>query len=150
MADSYWLIAVAAISTLISILTLTVALDGFEIYPVTDFAETEPLSRDAIYLGGATIIGLAAFGSVIGTSIVMGSKNELVKTGVTMIATGTAGVIGAQGFLMFSACCWIVHPYIFYVFLTLTLAFAIMIIFGYGYIIDYLFKHFSSKPQKPK
>ena len=148
MVSYHLLIAVAAISMLISILAFTVALDGFEIRPETNDAETEPLSSDAIYLGGATLIGLATFGSVIGTSIIKGSHDAREQRGATMMTTGTAGVIGAQGFLMFSACCWIVHPYIFYVFLTLTLVFAIMIIFGFGYIVDALFKSVSSKSQE--
>ena len=50
MESYHLLIAVAAISMLISILAFTVALDGFEIHPATDFAETKPLSLDAIYL----------------------------------------------------------------------------------------------------
>ena len=75
MESYHLLIAVAAISMLISILAFTVALDGFEIHPAPDFAETKPLSLDAIYLGGATLIGLATFGSVIGTRLIKGSND---------------------------------------------------------------------------
>ena len=134
---------------LISILALTVALDGFEIRPATDHAETEPLSPDAIYLSGATLIGLATFGSVIGTRIIKGSKDAQERRGAVMMAVGPAGVIVAQGFLMFFACCWVYDTGVFYVLHTLTLVFAIMIIFGFGLIVDALFRKFDSKSQKP-
>ena len=133
---------------LISILALTVALDRFEIRPATDFAETEPLSPDAIYLGAATLIGLATFGSVIGTSITKGSKDARVKSGASMIALGTAGVIGMQGLLMFAACCWGVHTYVVFILVTLTLVFVFITILGFGRIMDELFKRFS-KSRKP-
>ena len=144
MVSYHLLIAVAATSMLVSILALTVALDRFEIRPVTDF-ETEPLSPDAIYLGAATLIGLATFGSVIGTSIIKGSKGARVKSGVSMIAIGTAGVIGMQGLLMLVACCGEVRTYIVYPLIISTMGFVFIAILGFGRNMDELFKRFSSK-----
>ena len=65
MADSYFVIAVSSISLLISILAFIVALDGFEIHLETDDSNAVQLRADTIYLSGATLIGLATFGSVL-------------------------------------------------------------------------------------
>ena len=150
MESYHLLIAVAAISMLISILAFTVALDGFEIHPAPDFSETKPLSLDAIYLGGATLIGLATFGSVIGTRLIKGSYDAQEKKGVVLMFAGPAGLITAQGIIMFFACCFGVNASVFYVLHTITLVFAIITILGLGYIVEALLRSFSSKPQKPK
>ena len=149
MVSYHLLIAVAAISMLISILAFTVALDGFEIRPAMDYAETKPLSPDAIYLGGATLIGLATFGSVIGTRLIKGSNDAQEKRGVVLMFAGLAGLITAQGILMFFACCWRVNTGAFYVWHTITLVFAIITVLGLGYIVEALFRSSSSKSHAP-
>ena len=63
MADSYFVIVVSSIALLLSILVFIMALTEFEIHLETDGSNTVPLGSDAIYLGGATLIGLATFGS---------------------------------------------------------------------------------------
>ena len=86
---------------------------GLRFTPATDFAETKPLSLDAIYLGGATLIGLATFGSVIGTRLIKGSNDAQEKRGVVLMFAGPAGLITAQGILMFFACCLGVNTSVF-------------------------------------
>ena len=108
MVSYHLLIAVAAISMLISILAFTVALDGFEVRPATDDAETKPLSPDAIYLGGATIIGLATFGSALAIRIKIertarGKSRQQARIGVLL--GGALALIISQWVLMLGACC---------------------------------------------
>ena len=152
MADSYWLIAVAAISTLISILTLTVALDGFGVRFATDFDETKPLSPDAIYLGGATIIGLATFGSALAIRIKMertarGKSRQQVRIG--LLLGGALALIISQWVLMLGACCLEDDLDLFFYFHAMTLISAVLVIVSFGSLLDRMFSS-SSKPQKPK
>ena len=117
-------------------MALSVALDMFEIRPAIDYANTEPLSPDAIYMGGATLIGLATFGSVIGSKIITGErvKNEILFA--ALMLSSVAIVIVAQGSLMLYACCWGVNSAVFYLSITLTIVGSILIIAIFGHIVE--------------
>ena len=151
MAAYHLLIAVVAISMLISILAFTVALDRFEIRPATDDAETELLSPDAIYLGGATIIGLATFGSALVIKIKIerttrGQARQKIQIGVLL--GGATGLIISQGILMLHACCGNVNGDTVFVFHFITLGFALAVIFSFGFLLEGMFSSSSRSPRQ--
>ena len=150
MADSYLVIVVSSIALLLSILVFIMALTEFEIHLETDDSNTVPMDADTIYLGGATLIGLATFGSTLGTTIFHGSRDALEKRGAVLMAFGPAGVIGSQGFLMYSTFAFGVHAHFFYPMHVLTLVSAIITILGFNYIVEARFKNRSSKSQGPE
>ena len=64
------------------------------------------ISPDAVYLGAATIISLAAFGSILGIRIKgMHSSSTMKKIGYPMMGGGVIVVIASQWFLVVQACC---------------------------------------------
>lgn len=144
MTASPVLIAATAGSVIISILALSVALDRFEIRPAADYAGTEPLSPDAIYLGGATLIGLATFGSVIGIRIIAGKDVKNERLGAALMLSGVVVVIIAQGALMLYACCWGVSSATFYLLIPLTVICSTLIIVAFGHIVETLLKSHST------
>lgn len=77
-------VAAVAVSIIISVVALTIALDERGTRPTADNGETQTLGRDAIYQGSATLAGLAIFGSLFSTRIKLkfASRNLTGKTGV--------------------------------------------------------------------
>ena len=82
-------IAAAAVSIIISIVALTIALDERATPSTESNVETEMLDRNAIYQGSATLAGLAIFGSLFSTRIKwkFASKSRPKKLGIIMFVT---------------------------------------------------------------
>ena len=64
---------------------------------------TNTLSRDAVFMGSATLLGLATFGSLL--SLMVGSKHTQNKNLIRFVFVGLAMVIALSTMLMFFACC---------------------------------------------
>ena len=68
----------------------------------------EPLPIEAVYTGGATLIGLAIFSSAIGANVITGKNGSVEYYGAVLAVIGTIGTIGiaiVQGYVMLRACC---------------------------------------------
>lgn len=62
-----------------------------------------PLSRDALFMGSATILGLAAFGSLL--TLMMGPIREYSKKSTYAVFGGLGVIVALSTPLMFFACC---------------------------------------------
>lgn len=140
---AYVLIAATAMLALISV-SVAAADSGVAETTPPVCADPKTLSADAVYIGGATIIALAAFGSVLSTGVITGKDKKIERFGAMLVFGGAAIVVFIQGINMLHVCClnfdvsnlW--HPTIF------TIAGSILIIIGFGWIMDKRFM-FSSK-----
>ena len=94
------------------------------------------ISPDTVYVGAATIIGLATFGSVLGLRFSrIHERHGTVEVGTAIILGAIVLLIFVQGNLMFSACCGNLSPDTFAFMLALSITSLIVAIFGFGYIL---------------
>ena len=93
------ILSLAAI-TVLALATVPAAYAGG-----TEISYAKPLSADAIYLGGAIIIGLAASGFIACAGLATGKAelNPLAGAAVYMTITGAVIVTVAQGIAMLHA-----------------------------------------------
>ena len=64
------------------------------------------VNPDAVYLGAATIISLATFGSILGIKVHgIHRYSTKKKIGYLMMGSGVIGIIASQWFLVVQACC---------------------------------------------
>ena len=106
--------------------------------PKENIVKIDAPLRGALYTGGATLMGLAAFGAVLGAGVI-GAKNETVRShGVTLMGGGAVGVILAQLFLMMYTCCigfvsdmWMILGWIL-----VTAVYSILTIIGFIHMLD--------------
>lgn len=79
---------------------------GADVYALTINVEAQDgLTKDAMFTGGATILGLVVFGSLLNVLITSSLKPIHGKRAVTGLAFGVAsGAIGSLS-LMWTACC---------------------------------------------
>ena len=90
------------------------------------------LSADAVYIGGATIIALAAFGSALSTKIVVNRDKNAEKVGAGLIALGAGTITAAQVFIMWHACCGDLSCQTLLAYLGLTGVAVVLIILGFA------------------
>lgn len=143
MKATHVLAIAAAASMIISVVALSIALERFEVRPAIDYADTAPLSPDAIYLGAATLIGLATFGSLIGARIVTGSASKKEERGIRFMVGGATAVIMTQGFAMTYACCWDVNSMVLYALVWITIVSSAVTILGFSQIMEVLLRFHS-------
>ena len=98
------LIAATTILALVSASAVAADSNGAETTLVV-CTDPEMLSADAVYVGGATIIALAAFGSALGTGVVVGRYKNAKRLTVYLITGGAALITVSQVFIMWHACC---------------------------------------------
>ena len=63
-----------------------------------------PLSRDALFMGSATILGLATFGSLL--TLMMGPTHVYGERSTRAVFGGLAAIISLSTMLMLFACCF--------------------------------------------
>ena len=132
--------AVAAVLTVPAIMLITPAIDC-KTASGGDCADAPvSLPKDAIYTGGATIIGLAAFGSVIGARVITGKNEKIEYPGAILMIGGAVGVIIIQGFVMWDACCTDLNQTAFRTYIIVTTVSSILIILGFSHIVSELFR----------
>ena len=121
--------------------------------PLERYDYVKPLTRDAVYLGGATIVALAVFGSALGIGITAGKGKKLNKYSVAMVSGGTTGVAFTQGLSMMFACCIDFSMAIFGItipaLLTLaTITFTVPVMLGFAQIADDQTRSGPTEPNK--
>ena len=104
--------------------------------------------RAAIYTGGATLMGLAAFGSVIGSGFLAGKNmdKKVLNRGVLLMVGGSIGVIMTQLFLMLNVWCNVLDMQVIKVWVFVTAIYGSLIVLGFAYIFEIRFNR-SSNPQ---
>ena len=102
---------------------------------------TDVLTKDAMFTGGATILGLVVFGSLLNVLISLNSRPVYEKRAIVWLAFGVAaGAIGSL-FLMISACC---IPFVdigLYISIVLISGSVIITILWVAHAFDELLKH---------
>ena len=94
------------------------------------------LKPDAVYTGGATLIGLATFGSVIGARAVTGGDKKREGVGALMMLGGSIGVMVMQGVLMMNVCCIGLYAQTLYSCVLATVVYSALIIIGFSLIVS--------------
>ena len=113
-----------------------------------DFAaslnDTKLLTRESVYIGGATIIAFALFGSILSVGIITDRDKKLDERDLKMVYGGTALIVSVQGLNMLFACCLIFNVFSLAVVTSMTFVSAAIIILGFGQIVGRQL----SKPKK--
>ena len=136
-------IAVVAVPLTTLVLTST---DCFGISSTTNCVDMSESLKDAVYTGGATLIGLATFGSVVGAKVITGKNEKIEYPGAILMIGGAIGVILTQGFVMLHACCGDMDQTALCTFIAVTIVSSFLIVCGFAYIVGELFR-LSSKNQ---
>ena len=116
--------------TLLALATVPAAYAGG-----TETSYAKPLSADAVYLGGAFLMGLAALAAVLGVGVAAGKmeRSYLVGIGAYFMVGGAILAAMAQGAAMLHACCY-GFPYTPYDFVIPTISGTLLIMVGAGMI----------------
>ena len=77
--------------------------EGMPIPQVIHIEEPDELSRDAVFMGGATILGLVAFGSLLNLMVSHSAKPAYGRGAITAISFGAISSALGAIFLMFTA-----------------------------------------------
>ena len=123
---------VAVAATLALILAGMQGVSGF----VEIFDSSEPITRDAVYMGGATIIALAVFGSVLSTGLIISKDRKLDEHDILLVYGGTIGITVTQGLSMVTACCLNLNAPSLTIFMYITIICAIPIIIGFVRVVE--------------
>ena len=108
---------------------------------------TGSLDNNAVYMGAATIIGLATFGSILGLRITITSESYKKKLkAVGMIIYGATGVAIIQGCLMVFLCCVKLPPSVLFIANALTVIGIGAILLGVAMMMDEQFSHHGPNP----
>ena len=112
--------------------------------------ETDNVKNDAVYMGAATIIGLATFGSILSLRITITSESYKKKLkAVSMIIYGAAGVVATQGCLMILLCCVKLPPSVLFMANTLTVIGIGAILVGTARMMEEQFSHHGPDHSEP-
>lgn len=129
-----------AAATMFALISVPAAFADSNVTETVLMVCTDPktLSADAVYIGGATIIALAAFGSALGTGVMIG-KNERIEWRDTVMMFSIVSILGGaifatftQGLSMLHVCCS--DSPMLREFTAATIAAAVIIIFGFALI----------------
>lgn len=93
---------------LLTLVAIAFVLDEGGRFPTIEMTVEQSekgFSRDAAYTGAATIVGFAAFGSIVMTAVRGSGKFDLDKNEAVAMYGGAAVAITAQGMVMLTACC---------------------------------------------
>ena len=123
------------LATIAAVAVMLVVMLAFMTLEEYDYVK--PLTREAVYIGGATIIAFALFGSALGTGIIRDKGKKLDKHGLIFIYLGTISITITQGFSMLFACCHDFDVTALAVFTSTTIACTVPIILGFAQIIDW-------------
>ena len=113
--------------TLLALATVPAAYAGG-----TEISYAKALSADAMYVGGAVIIGSVTLGAILGTRFATGLHSNLEGIGALMIVGGALTAAGAQWFGMMYAGGHV--PATLYDIILATSVGVLMIIAGFGMI----------------
>ena len=104
---------------------------------------TNPLSRDAIFMGSATILGLATFGSLL--TVMMGPIHAYSKNLTRAVFGGLAVIVALSTSLMFFACCLKpLNPFELGIYMVVIGSVAYIIITIFAFVIEKRFTNSSS------
>lgn len=118
-----------------AILVFVLAAMCYEYGPV-EISGYKELTRDAIYMGGATIIALAVFGSVLGTGIITGKGKKFGERDIVFVYGGTIGITVTQGLNMAVACCLNLNAILLTFSTYITIVCTVPIILGFAQIVE--------------
>lgn len=149
MSISAKVVATIAVAVVIPlIMGISLATDCFGISSGVDCADTsQSLPSHMVYTSGATFIGLATFGSVVGARVITGKNEEAEYTGAILMVGGAVGVILVQGMAMLLACCGNTDPTALCTFTLVTFVCSLLIVGGFAYIVENLYKRFQKSKQ---
>lgn len=77
--------------------------EGMPVPTIINIETPDVLSRDAMFMGGATLLGLVAFGSLLNVLFVRNNKPSFGRPTAAMLAVGVISAVVSSWCLMFAA-----------------------------------------------
>ena len=123
---------VITVAALLALMLAATYISGYD----ARFNDAKPLTREAVYIGGATITALAVFGTTLGTGIMTGQGKKLDESELRLVYFGAAIIVTMQGLNMLFACCLPFSVILLGAFTLITIVGAVMIILGFTRIVE--------------
>ena len=131
--------ATIAVVVVPPIIVVSMATGCFGITSGGGCADISESLRGAMYTSGATLIGLATFGSFIGV-VITGKNKEAEYAGAMLMVGSSISVIVTQGIVMLHACCIDWNQTILCTAIIATIICSFLIVCGFAYIAEVLLK----------
>lgn len=126
----------SALATIITVAAILVLVLAFARISEASFNDAKPLTREAVYIGGATIIALAVFGSILSTGIMTGQGKKLDESELNLVYGGAAAIIITQVLNMLLACCLPFSVILLGAFTLVTIIGTVMIVLGFARVVE--------------